>query len=76
MSFQAFIVWLHLLGAMIWVGGLVFFVLVVEPALKHASSVREYLRLGLLMESRFRAVIWPAIGVVLLTGLFRAIREI
>jgi uncharacterized membrane protein len=33
MSFQALIVWLHLLGALIWIGGLVFVVLVAGPAL-------------------------------------------
>jgi putative copper export protein len=73
MSFHALILWLHLLGAVIWVGGLVFLVLVVGPALKRAASVREYLRLGLNFESRFRAVMWPAVGVVLFTGLFNVI---
>lgn len=70
MSFHALIVWLHLLGAVIWIGGLVFLVLVVGPALKRAASVREHLRLGLNVEGRFRAVLWPAVGVVLLTGLY------
>ncbi len=69
-SFQAFILWLHLLGAVIWVGGLVFLVLVVSPALKHATSVREHLRLELNLEGRFHAVMWPAAGLVLLTGLY------
>jgi putative copper export protein len=73
MSFQALIVWLHLLGALIWIGGLVFVVLVAGPALKRATSVREHLRLGLSLEGRFRAVIWPAVGVVLFTGLFNVI---
>ncbi len=73
LSFHAFILWLHLLGAMVWVGGLVFLVLVVGPALKRATSVREYLRLSLNLEGRFRAVMWPAVGVVLLTGLFNVI---
>ncbi len=69
-SFQAFILWLHLLGAVIWVGGLVFIVLVVRPALTRAASVREQLRLELNLEGRFRAVMWPAVGLVLLTGLY------
>ncbi|PON19331.1 hypothetical protein C2W62_03365 [Candidatus Entotheonella serta] len=73
MSFHAFIVWLHLLGAVIWVGGLVFFVLVVGPTLKRATSIHEHLRLGLNLESCFRAVMWPAAGIVLLTGLFNVI---
>jgi len=72
-SFQALMVWLHLLGAVIWVGGLGFLVLVVGPALKRATAVREYLRLGLNLEGRFRVVMWPAVGVVLFTGLFNVI---
>lgn len=73
MSFQALIVWLHLLGAVIWVGGLVFLALVVDPTLKRVTSMREYLRLGLNVEGRFRLVMWPAVGMVLFTGLFNVI---
>lgn len=73
MSFHALIVWLHLLGAVIWIGGVAFLVLVVGPALKRTTSVRERLRLGLNLEGRFRAVMWPAVGVVLFTGLFNVI---
>lgn len=69
-SFQAFILWLHLLGAIVWVGGLVFLVLVARPALKRSACVRERLRLELNLEGRFRAVMWPVVGLVLLTGLY------
>ena len=70
MSFHAFIVWLHLLGVVIWVGGAAFLTLTLTPALQRAASVRESLRLGLYIERRCRAVMWPAVGIVLLTGLF------
>ena len=73
MSFQTFILWLHLLGVVIWVGVVTFLSLVLTPALQHAASVREALRLGLHVEGRCRAVMWPAVGVVLLTGLFNVI---
>lgn len=73
MTFHVFILWLHLLAGMIWVGGLVFQLLVVPQTLARATTTREQLRLGLGLESRFRAVMWPAIGVVLLTGLFNVI---
>jgi copper resistance protein D len=73
MFFRALIVWLHLLGAVIWIGGVVFLVLVVGPALKRAASVREHLRLELNLAGRFRVVMWPAVGVVLFTGLFNVI---
>jgi uncharacterized membrane protein len=67
------IVWLHLLGAVVWIGGVVFLALVVGPALTRAVSVREHLRLELHVEGRFRVVMWPAVGVVLFTGLFNVI---
>jgi uncharacterized membrane protein len=70
MTFRVLILWLHLLAAMLWIGGLFFQLLVVRPTLNRATTVREQVRLGLSLEGRFRAVLWPAVGVVLLTGLY------
>jgi uncharacterized membrane protein len=70
LSFRLFILWLHLLAAVVWIGGLLFHLLVALPALTRATSARERLRLGLSLEARFRSVMWPAVGVVLLTGLY------
>jgi copper resistance protein D len=70
MAFRVLILWLHLLAAMIWIGGLFFQLLVVRPTLNRATTVREQVRLGLSLEGRFRAILWPAVGVVLLTGLY------
>lgn len=70
MTFRIFILWLHLLAAMIWVGGLIFQLLVVRQTLVRATTTREQLRLALGLEGRFRVVMWPAVGVALLTGLF------
>jgi uncharacterized membrane protein len=70
MTFRVLILWLHLLAAMIWIGGLFFQLLVVRPTLNRATTVREQVRLGLSLEGRFRVVMWPAVGIVLLTGLY------
>jgi putative copper resistance protein D len=62
-------VWLHLLAAITWVGGMLFLVLVVVPWLRAnpggnaAAFLRETGR-------RFRNVSWVAFAVVLLTGTF------
>ena len=69
-SFQMFILWLHLLGAVVWMGGLIFQLFVVAPTLKRISSAAGRLRFGLTLEARFRPVMWPAVGLVLLTGLY------
>ena len=66
--FRALILWLHLLAAIIWIGGLVFQVLVVFPTLARAAT-GERIRLALSLEARFRALVWPAVGLILFTGL-------
>ena len=69
-SFRLLILWLHLLGAVVWIGGLVFQLLVIAPALKRPPLVVERLRFSVSLEARFRYVMWPAVGLVLLTGLY------
>ena len=68
-SLQALILWLHLLAAMTWIGGLVFQVLVVFPTLARTTPTDERLRFALSLEARFRVILWPAVGLVLFTGL-------
>jgi len=59
---------LHVLAALLWLGGMVFFGLVGAPALRAVEppALRQQLfqQLGL----RFRTVGWVAIGVLLVTG--------
>lgn len=69
-SFRVFILWLHLLGVIVWLGGLLFQLLVVAPTLKRLPSAADRLRFRLTLEIRFRSVLWPAVGLVLLTGLY------
>jgi len=66
---RVLMLWLHLLAAIIWIGGLVFQVLVVLPTLARTAPTAERLRLALSLEARFRALVWPAVGLVLFTGL-------
>lgn len=66
---RAVILWLHLLAAIIWIGGLVFQVLVVFPTLARATPTAEQVRFALSLEARFRVLVWPVVGLVLFTGL-------
>lgn len=70
MSFPILILWLHLLGVVIWVGGLVFQLLVLAPTLKPVTASVAQLRFAIRLDIRFRYVMWPAVGLVLLTGLY------
>jgi len=68
-ALQALILWLHLLAAMTWIGGLVFQVLVVFPTLTWATPTGERWRFALGLEACFRVILWPAVGLALFTGL-------
>jgi uncharacterized membrane protein len=72
-AFSTFILWLHLLGVVVWVGGLIFQLIVVAPTLKGQPLVLARLRYGISLDIRFRYVMWPAAGLVLLTGFYNAI---
>jgi len=63
-------VWLHILAAVVWVGGMFFLVLVVVPWLRSGggrANAGAFLReTGI----RFRGVGWACFAVVLITGTF------
>jgi putative copper export protein len=62
-------VYLHILAAATWVGGILFLVAVIVPSLRKLdrTAAEPMLRATVF---RFRAVGWVAFGVLLLTGLY------
>jgi uncharacterized membrane protein len=62
-------IWLHLLGVVAWVGGLLYQAHVLGPAARHADAAvfAEAARRG-------RPSAWTAIGVVVLTGFYNVTR--
>lgn len=62
-------VYLHILGAATWVGGIIFLVLVVVPSLRRLdrAAAAPMLRATVF---RFRAVGWGAFAVLIVTGLY------
>jgi uncharacterized membrane protein len=62
-------VWLHILAAVTWIGGMLFLVLVVVPSLRKGDRAVATKLLG---ESgkRFRTVGWTCFAIVLVTGSF------
>lgn len=64
-------VFVHILGAIVWVGGMLFLALVAVPALGPlAGPERARLLAGL--GRRFRTVGWIAVALLLVTGLFNS----
>ncbi len=62
-------VWLHILAATVWIGGMAFLVLVVVPWLRSGARTNAAAFLRQTGE-RFRNVGWICFGVVLVTGTF------
>jgi uncharacterized membrane protein len=61
-------VWIHIVAAAIWTGGLIYTAAVAVPfALLHPPDERQRLLRGL--ARRFRWIGWGSIGVLILTGL-------
>lgn len=62
-------VFLHILSAMLWIGGMLFLILIVTPFLKQSDrmdSATFYRNAG----QRFRKIAWMGFGVFLVTGVF------
>jgi putative copper resistance protein D len=63
------LVWIHLLAAMVWIGGMVFLSVVLVPVLKRDGAFAQYALLFRTIAYRFRAVVWGAMGILVATGL-------
>ncbi|HNF85734.1 MAG TPA: DUF4149 domain-containing protein, partial [bacterium] len=63
-------VFLHILCAMIWVGGLIFFVIVFVPLLRNPEYKNVAPKIVLWAGERFRFWGWIVFGLLLTTGLY------
>ncbi len=61
---------IHLLAALVWVGGLFFSYVVLRPAAVEVLQPPERLRLWNAVFRRFFNLLWSVIGAVLITGLY------
>ena len=61
------LVTLHVLGAVVWIGGMLFLGLVLTPALRGRPSV-ERATLLRAVGRRFLKIGWAALGILLVTG--------
>ena len=60
--------WVHLMSAVIWIGGLAFLVMSVTPALRKAVP-KEYLRPVLdAISTRYRKIVGVLMALILMTG--------
>lgn len=67
------LVWIHLLAAVVWVGGMVFLSVVLVPVLKQDGGFARHALLFRTVAYRFRAVVWGAMGILVVTGSVMAV---
>jgi len=61
-------VWLHLVAAVVWVGGMTFLALVVVPALRSPTPLEGRVEVVHRTGVRFRRIGWIALAVLVVTG--------
>ena len=67
--------WIHLVSAMIWIGGMLFIWLVLLPVLKRPALDPRSQAILSHIEERFRTIRWISLWILVGTGLFNLIHE-
>jgi uncharacterized membrane protein len=62
------LIWLHLVAAVSWIGGMVFLSVVLVPILRREPFASQKTLFFLATARRFRVVVWGVIAVLLFTG--------
>lgn len=62
------LVWVHILAAVIWVGGMLFLSLVVVPVLKQEPMAAQRGVLFRVIGVRFRPIVWISVAALVATG--------
>ena len=63
-----FFVWLHILAAAVWIGGMVFLALVLVPVVRRPEYREHASRLVHLTGTRFRSVGWVCLAILAVSG--------
>jgi copper transport protein len=74
LTFGLFVLWLHLVAIVVWVGGLLAISLVCVPVvMKEVHSPQAVAGLVSAVVHRFQSVSWELVSLILLTGIFNTI---
>jgi uncharacterized membrane protein len=76
---STFLIWIHLVAAITWIGGMLFHRLVLKPALARVSTPAKGPELlpGILarIESRYKTLRWLSLATLLVTGIVLLLHE-
>lgn len=71
--FWMILIWIHVTAAMFWIGGMLFFAIVLVPSLR-GLPILQKTELMSRIGQRFRKTGWISLGVLLVTGLLQLYR--
>ncbi len=63
-------VWLHILAAVVWLGGIFFLVLVLVPVMRKEPDERRKALFLYAVGEQFRRISWTALGLIFVSGIF------
>jgi copper resistance protein D len=66
--FSLLVIWLHILAAVAWIGGMMFLSFVLVPVLKRDGMLAQRIVPFRAIAHRFRATVWGSVSILLGTG--------
>lgn len=67
--FSLFTLWLHVIAAVVWVGGNLILAMVIVPHFKQSLPPVQRIQLLTQIGKRFEPVVWGCVGVLFFTGI-------
>ena len=67
--FSLFVLWIHVIAAVIWVGGNLILAMVIVPHFRQSLPPIQRIQLLMQIGKRFEPVVWGCIGVLFFTGI-------
>ena len=67
--FSLFVLWIHVVAAVTWIGGNLILAMVIVPHFKQSLPPVQRIQLLMQIGKRFEPVVWSCIGVLFFTGI-------
>ncbi len=67
--FSLFILWIHVIAAVVWVGGNLILAMVIVPHFRQSLPPVQRIKLLMQIGKRFEPIVWGCIGTLFFTGI-------
>ena len=69
------VMWIHIAGVSAWVGGMLFDLFAIRPAIRRSSRTKEENKMIMRIRDGSRTIRWTAIMALIVTGVFNLLYE-